>query len=336
MSGLLSIRHLRVDLLVDGEPRPVIHDVTLDIEAGEAVALVGESGSGKSMTARAVSRLLPAGARVGGEISFDGSDVQAMDRRALRAYRTSGIGMVFQDPRAAVNPVRRIGDFLTEALVTSGRASRKEAAPQVVALLQDVGISDAQRRMRQYPHELSGGLLQRVMIASVVAMQPRLLIADEPTTALDVTTQAEVMAILDELRERSGMALLLITHDLELAAAVCDRTAVMYAGRLVEEQPSATLHRRPRHPYTAGLLASQPGAAGRGRLPVIPGRPRSGFEAAQGCPFTDRCPFVQDRCHTTPVALRAVDGALTACIRSEELGVVAWPSETPAREHDRV
>jgi oligopeptide/dipeptide ABC transporter ATP-binding protein len=325
MNPLLSIDGLQVDLVIDGESQRVIHDVALDIAPGEAVALVGESGSGKSMTARAISRLLPKGARVGGSIRFDGTDIGTMDPSAVRAYRTTSIGMVFQDPRAAINPVRRIGDFLTEALTTGKRESRREASEQVQALLRDVGISDPERRMRQYPHELSGGLLQRVMIASVVAMHPKLIIADEPTTALDVTTQAEVMAILGELRERLGMALLLISHDLELAAAVCDRTAVMYAGRLVEEQPSDALHRRPRHPYTAGLLASQPAATGNGRLPVIPGRPRSGFEAGEGCPFADRCPFAQERCASTAVTLRELEGARTACIRSEELGVVAWP-----------
>src|ERR1700755_733312 len=223
--ALLEVEHLTTELPVEGELRTVLHDVSLSIGPGEAVGLVGESGSGKSMTARAVARLLPAGARTEGAIRFGGADVAALRGGALRDYR-GAVAMVFQDPRAHVNPVRTIGDFMAEALRTLCHVDRGAARRRAIAALADVGIPDGERRLKQYPHELSGGLLQRVMIATMLLTEPRLVLADEPTTALDVTTQAEVMAILDDLRRERGLALLFITHDLEIAAAVCDRPAV--------------------------------------------------------------------------------------------------------------
>ncbi len=320
MNALLEIRGLRIELPIQRVMRPVIQDVTLSVAEGEAVGLVGESGAGKSMTSRAVVRLLPPGARVSGELLFDGSPVMAKGRDALRRYRAADVAMIFQDPRSHVNPVRRIGDFLTEALVTNGACGRDEATDRVVGLLQEVGIEDATRRLRQYPHELSGGLLQRVMIAAALAVEPRLLLADEPTTSLDVTTQSEVMAILDDERRRRDLTMLFVTHDLELAAAVCDRIAVMYAGFLVEDRPAATLHELARHPYTAGLLASRPSPTERAtRLWAIPGRPLSAYEVEAGCPFASRCPFVLDRCRAEPQVLREVDGGQVRCWRAEEL-----------------
>jgi peptide/nickel transport system ATP-binding protein len=320
MAALLEIRDLRVELPIQRVRQPVIQDVSLSVTAGEAVGLVGESGAGKSMTSRAVIRLLPPGAVVTGSILFDGVSVMGMGRDALRRYRAADVAMIFQDPRTHVNPVRRIGDFLTEGLVTNGSTARAEAARRVVGLLRDVGIEDAPRRLRQYPHELSGGLLQRVMIASALAIEPRLLLADEPTTSLDVTTQAEVMAILDGQRRARNLAMLFVTHDLELAAAVCDRIAVMYAGFLVEDRPAATLHEAVRHPYSAGLLASRPSATQRAtRLWAIPGRPLSSYEIEWGCPFASRCPFVVDRCRDEQQVLREVDGGLVRCWRAEEL-----------------
>ncbi len=320
MNTLLEIRGLRVELPIQGALKPVLQDVTLAVSAGEAVGLVGESGAGKSMTSRAVIRLLPPGAAVTGEVVFDGTSVLDMGRDALRRYRAADVVMIFQDPRTHVNPVRRIGDFLTEALVTNGVTTGDEAEQRVVAVLRDVGIDDAERRLRQYPHELSGGLLQRVMIASALAIEPRLMLADEPTTSLDVTTQAEVMAILDDERRARGLAMLFVTHDLELAAAVCDRIAVMYAGFLVEDGRADTLHETVRHPYTAGLFASRPSAAQRApRLWAIPGRPLSSYEALWGCPFASRCPFVLDRCRDEKQVLREVDGGLVRCWRAEEL-----------------
>ena len=223
-----------------GQRRPVVSGIDFNIDAGQALGLVGESGSGKSMTARAVMRLFAPGVQATGSIMFDGVDIFSLNDEQLRQLRARRISMIFQDPRAHINPVRTVGAFLIEGLCASGM-SAQAAERRVESLLADVGISDGARRMAQLPHELSGGLLQRVMIASAVAMDPDLLLADEPTTALDVTTQSEVMAILGELRSQRGLALLFITHDLELAAATCDRTAVMYAGSIVEPAvPPAT------------------------------------------------------------------------------------------------
>jgi oligopeptide/dipeptide ABC transporter ATP-binding protein len=317
---LLEVADLRVDLQVEGVSRRVIHDVTLTVGPGEAVGLVGESGSGKSMTARSIVRLLPRGAQAAGTITFDGKPVLALSRSELLAFRASEVAMIFQDPRAHINPVRRVGDFLTEALTTCRRVPRREAERTVCRLMGETGISNPESRLRQYPHELSGGILQRVMIAAALAIEPRLLIADEPTTALDVTTQAEVMAIIDELRAERGLSMLFITHDLDLAAAVCDRTAVMYAGRIVEEQASARLHTEPLHPYTAALSASRPSITQSAlRLPAIPGRPLAAFEVPDGCAFAPRCPFARDECRGLLPAVRAVGDGLVACHRTEQI-----------------
>jgi oligopeptide/dipeptide ABC transporter ATP-binding protein len=317
---LLSVDELTVLLPVEGQERAVLRDVSLEIRAGEAVGLVGESGSGKSMTARAIDRLLPRGAQVQGQIRFGGSDVNALAGSQLRAYRNR-VAMIFQDPRAHVNPVRRIGDFMTEALRTNLGVSAAEATRKAADMLAQVGIEDAQRRLRQYPHELSGGMLQRVMIAAALLTEPALLLADEPTTALDVTTQAEVMAILDELRGRYGLAMLFITHDLELAAAICDRTIVMYAGQVVEVRQSELLHSDPLHPYTAALAAARPDIAQKAaRLRAIPGRPLSAFEApATECAFAPRCRFAEDACRAAVPPVVELDGGLSRCVRVSEL-----------------
>jgi oligopeptide/dipeptide ABC transporter ATP-binding protein len=320
VNSLLEIAGLRIDLPAGRDLRTVVHGVDLTMRRGEAVGLVGESGAGKSMTLRAVMRLLPPGAVIGGEILFEGRSVPRMGREELRRFRARDVAMIFQDPRAHINPVRRIGDFLTEALRSNTRTPKAEAERRVISLLQDVGIDDAERRLGQYPHELSGGLLQRVMIAAALAVEPALMLADEPTTALDVTTQSEVMAILDEQRRLRDLAMLFVTHDLQLAAAVCDRVAVMYAGFLVEDRPAADLDQRALHPYTVGLIASRPNPTERtGRLWAIPGRPLSAFEVEGGCAFASRCPFAVDRCRVEPPLQRAIDGGRVACHRAEEL-----------------
>jgi oligopeptide/dipeptide ABC transporter ATP-binding protein len=318
--ALLEVEDLVVDLPVEGEMRRVLHEVSLSIRAGEAVGLVGESGSGKSMTARAIDRLLPPGAAVSGAIRFDGGNVTALSGAQLRRFRGE-VAMIFQDPRAHINPVRRIGDYMTEALRTNRDVPNAEAEDRAVDLLESVGIEDGGRRLRQYPHELSGGLLQRVMIATALLTQPRLLLADEPTTAVDVTTQAEVMAILDDLRREFRLAMLFITHNLELAAAVCDRTAVMYAGQVVEVRASSLLHDDPLHPYTAALAAARPDiSATKDRLASIPGRPLSAFEApSDACAFAPRCSHVRDACRQQRPPLIELDRGLTRCLRAEEL-----------------
>jgi oligopeptide/dipeptide ABC transporter ATP-binding protein len=316
---LLEIDGLAVDLPVGGRTRRVIHEVTLDVGEGEGVGLVGESGAGKSMTIRAVIRLLPPGSVLHGDVRVGGKSIPAMDRGQLRAFRSRDVAMIFQDPRAHINPVRTIGDFLTEALLQRGQT--KPAAMAVASgLLEKVGIADVHRRLRQYPHQLSGGQLQRVMIAAALATEPRLLLADEPTTALDVTTQSDVMANLDGLRREQGLAMLFVTHDLELAAAVCNRIAVMYAGYIVEDSLAARLQEDVLHPYTAGLLASRPSASVRmRRLAAIPGRPLSAFEVAEGCVFASRCAFVEERCRVQRPALRQLGHGRVACHRAEEL-----------------
>ncbi|MFG2819019.1 ABC transporter ATP-binding protein [Kitasatospora sp. NPDC048365] len=311
---LLEIRELRIDLPLDGALRTVVHRADLTVPEGAALALVGESGSGKSLTARSVLRLLPAAARIHGELLFAGESVPAMTPERLRAFRAGDVAMVFQDPRAHINPARSIGDFLIEGLTTARRLPAADAVARVTRILREVGIADAERRMRQRPHELSGGLLQRVMIAAALAAEPRLLLADEPTTALDVTTQEEVMAIVAEAREARGLAMLFITHDLELAAAVCDRVAVMYAGSTVEELPAGRLRGGAAHPYTRALLASRPSVDDAGAaLRTIDGRPLSGFEAPDGCAFADRCPRVVDRCRAERPRPTAVGASTASC-----------------------
>lgn len=298
---------------------PILRDVSLTVGAGEAVGLVGESGSGKSMSARTIARLLPDGARVTGTVRVNGADVYALTGRTLREHR-SRVGVIFQDPKAHINPVRTIGDFMTEALIVTRGASRTTAREAAARTLREVGVSRAEHRLDQYPHELSGGLLQRVMIATTLLTEPSLILADEPTTALDVTTQAEVVAILDELRRERRLALIFITHDLDLAGAVCDRTAVMYAGEIVETGPSSSMHSAPRHPYTRALGSARPSLEeGPGRLPAIPGRPISPAEAPSGCAFEPRCEFAVEECALVHPPLGAFDDGAARCIRAESV-----------------
>ncbi len=326
MSALLEVEHLSVWLPVEGSPRSILTDVSLSLEEGEALGIVGESGSGKSMTARAIARLLPPSAEIAGTVAFDGADTYELKGAALRRFR-SQVPIVFQDPRAHINPLRRIGDFMCEGALASGGQSKAAALKKATKLLGDMGIKDPEGRLHQYPHELSGGMLQRVMIASTLMTDPRLILADEPTTALDVTTQEEVVAILDELRRERGLALIFITHDLDLAAALCDQTAVFYAGEIVDLQASSTLHTDPLHPYMAGLAAARPAVDSRGgRLAVIPGNPISAYEAPRGCRFAARCGFAEDRCTAGRVALEPVASGFARCVRAEELRAArgAW------------
>ena len=319
MPAPLSIDDLTVQLPVEGQLRTVLSGVSLRITAGEAVGLVGESGSGKSMTVRTVAQLLPRGAVTHGSVRVEGKEVLGADRATMRWVRER-VAVVFQDPRAHINPVRRIGDFMTEVLRTNHGVGRTEARDRAIAVLRDVGIPDGARRLDQYPHELSGGLLQRVMIGASLLVKPGLLLADEPTTALDVTTQAEVMGLIDELRRERGLALLFITHDLDLAGAVCDRTVVLYAGQVMEEQASSSLHERPRHPYTAALVRARPDiAATATRLAAIPGRPLSAFEAPEGCAFAARCEHVVATCESARPDLRTTAEGRVRCFRAEEI-----------------
>lgn len=317
----LSIESLSIDIGARRSSRPILDEVSLYVRRGETVGLVGESGSGKSVTSRAALAMLPAGASVSGRVLVDGIDVLNIDSRRLRAVRSHRASMIFQDPRAAINPVRRVREFLVEGLVASGTA-RADALTKCRGLLGSVGIRNPDVVLNQYPHQLSGGMLQRIVIAGALAAEPSLLLADEPTTALDVTTQAEVVAILEKRRAEAGAAMLFVTHDLDLAAAICERIYVMYAGRIVEQQAAASLFSKPRHPYTQALLASTPQIDSEHAVEAVPGRPLSLAEAASGCSFAPRCRFVQDACADEAPALHAVGLAEVACIRAEELSTL--------------
>ena len=318
---LLELRSVTTEVSLDGRFWPVVNDVSMALERGQVVGLVGESGSGKSMTARTILRLLPPGARSRGEVLLDGVDLLTLQSRSLREVRARRLALIFQDPRAHIDPLWTSGDHLMEGLRTHQGLSRADARRRALELLADVGIVDAERVLRSYPGELSGGMLQRVMIAGALAADPDVLIADEPTTALDVTIQAEIVAIFDGLRRDRELAMLFITHDLELASVICDRVLVMYAGRVMEEQPTASLFAGPLHPYTAGLLKARPRIDARHeRLAVIPGRPPTALEAPAGCPFHPRCTFVQDACLAeVPPLSRIEAGASSACLRTNQI-----------------
>ncbi|MGW5473994.1 ABC transporter ATP-binding protein [Streptomyces chartreusis] len=328
---LLDIQNLTLGL--PGAARPLLAEVNLRVGSGETVGLVGESGSGKSTTAKAVLRLLPEEASVTGRVLVDGDDVLALSGAALRAHRAGTVAMVHQDPRSALNPVHRVGDFLVERLTRTGAVDRRTARAKAVELLGAVGLSDPERRFGQRPHEMSGGMLQRVVIAGALAAGPRLLLADESTSALDVTTQAEILALLRSLREQRDLGMLFITHDLHLAAAFCDRVYVMYAGRVVEQQDAERLFTHARHPYTRGLLACSPelGDAERALRP-IPGRPPSLSDAFTGCPFESRCAHAEPECAGwTPEPLPLPGGGTAACRRLTDLPDELSLTSAPAK-----
>ena len=321
---VLSVEDLETSFsTADGVARAV-RGVSLRVSAGETVALVGESGSGKSVTAASIMRLLPASAAItGGRVLLDGVDLCALDRRALRRIRGRRIAMVFQDSMTALNPVITIGRQMTEGLSTHlgirGPAARERAAD----LLREVGVPEPEQRLRQYPHQLSGGLRQRIAVAMALAADPELLIADEPTTALDVTVQAQLLDLLRRERERRGMGMILITHDLGIVAGMADRVCVMYAGRIVEQGPTEAVFAAPRHPYTAGLLRSIPriDSTIAGRLPSIEGLPPSPWALPAGCPFSPRCEHVEERCRADEPAPQPVGPAyVAACWRAERAG----------------
>jgi len=314
--ALLEIDRLSVAFRDDGKLVRVVDDLSLAVDAGRLFGLVGESGCGKSVTARAIMRLLPTPpARIeAGAIRLDGQDLLALDERAMRRVRGRDIAMVFQEPMTSLNPTFPVGFQIGETLRLHRRMSGAAVRAEVLELLRLVGIGAAERRLGQYPHELSGGLRQRVMIAMALACRPKLLIADEPTTALDVTIQAQILELLVRLREEFGMAILLITHDLGVVAEYTDEVAVMYAGKLVERAGVGQLFRTPRHPYTVGLLRSMPrlSAAG-GPLPTIPGSVPSPSDRGPGCPFAARCPQKLERCDQAFPPIEGGTGHVFAC-----------------------
>lgn len=297
-AALLEVRDLRVYFRTDDAARPVkaVDGVSFTIHRAETVALVGESGSGKSVTALSLARLLPgAGYQAGGTVRFEGEDVGAMNERRLRDLRGGRIAYVFQEPATSLNPVFTVGGQIAEAVRAHGRAPDPEN--EAVRLMRLVGLPDPEQRRRAYPHELSGGMQQRVMIAMALACKPRLLVADEPTTALDVTIQAQILELLAELQERLGMAILLITHNFGLVARLARTLHVMYAGRVVESGPTREVLTDPKHPYTAALLRAVPRLHTPVReLPEVRGSIPSLADLPPGCPFHPRCPKAAERC----------------------------------------
>ncbi|HWA15414.1 MAG TPA: ABC transporter ATP-binding protein [Gemmatimonadales bacterium] len=303
MSPLLEIHNLRVSFPTPTGTVHPVDGVSLSIDRGEVLALVGESGSGKSLTGLSLLRLVPKPGAIesGSQLLLEGTDLLGLSTEALRQVRGRRIAMIFQDPVSSLNPVLRIGDQITETILAHLPVSKAEAAQRAVALLAEVGIADPVARCRTYPHQMSGGMAQRVMIAIALAAEPELLIADEPTTALDVTVQAQILELLDTLRRKRGMAILLISHDLGVVAGRADRVAVSYAGRIVEQAPTERLFAAPAHPYTRGLFASAPRLHGpRERLLPIKGSVPSPGSWPTGCRFRNRCPQVMPVCAEEP------------------------------------
>jgi peptide/nickel transport system ATP-binding protein len=321
---LLEVEDLSVTFRRHGaEPLHAVSDVSFTVRPGEHVGLVGESGSGKSVTSLAIMGLLPSGGvDVTGRVAYEGEDLLELDVERRRALRGRDIAMVFQDPMTSLNPVLRIGLQIAEVVQRHRGLDRSDAMEAAAGLLGTVGIPDPGRRLREYPHQLSGGMRQRVLIAIALACEPRLLIADEPTTALDVTIQAQILELLKELVAGSGTALIMLTHDLGVVAGLCDHVHVMYSGRIVESAPRRPLFAQPRHPYTGGLLASIPRLdADRGPpLVPIPGSPTDTLSWSQGCAFAPRCPNVLDRCTQLPPDLEPDGTRALRCFNPLDTG----------------
>jgi peptide/nickel transport system ATP-binding protein len=309
--SLLEVERLTTAFPVEGRLVAAVNDVGFSVRAGETVALVGESGCGKSITALSILRLVdPPGRILSGIVRFEGRNLRQLPEAEMRRVRGAGIGLVLQEPMTALNPVYTVGSQIAEALEVHGRARGRLARQRAIELLDAVKVPEPERRVDEYPHQLSGGLRQRALIAAALACEPKLLIADEPTTALDVTVQAQILELLRDLRARFNLALLLITHDLGIVAQNADRVIVMYAGRIVEQAEVGRLFRDPAHPYTRGLLGSMPGRVKGGRLQAIDGAvPRLG-NIPQGCAFAPRCANRFDPCDQLP-ALAAVNGGST-------------------------
>ncbi len=306
---LLEVDALSVSFATDAGRARVVEEVSFAIRSGETVGLVGESGCGKSVTAMSIMRLIPSPPShvEGGRIRFQGNDLLTLGSAEMRAIRGDRIGMIFQEPMTSLNPTFSIGYQIAEVFRIHRRMSAAEARRESIEILGMVGIGGAERRLHQYPHELSGGLRQRAMIAMALACGPDLLIADEPTTALDVTVQAQILDLLRRLQSEIGMSVLLISHDLNIVAEVCEQVLVMYAGRIVERAAVDELFRQPRHPYTIGLLSSSPRLGQRRpTLPTIPGMVPAPAQRGTGCYFADRCPRVTARCGDETPALAAI------------------------------
>ena len=321
MPQLLEVDDLRTAFGSPPGAVNVLDGVSFGVAEGEILGLVGESGSGKTVTALSITRLLPPAARVvSGSVRLRGQDLLQLSSSRMNRLRGEEISMVFQQPRASLNPLLRVGTTLGQVLRTHRKLRGSAARRVAVEVLTDVGLSEPEQVLSRYPHELSGGMCQRVMIALALASEPKLLVADEPTTALDVTIQLQIVNLLARLRSEHGLALILITHNLGVVAELCDRVVVMYAGRVVEEGPVRTIFDQPRHPYTVGLLRSRPRVLGDDELTGIPGQVPDARQRPGGCPFHPRCSYAVERCSTEPPRLEPAEpGHLVSCHRWREV-----------------
>ena len=326
IDNILEVRHLNTKFFTRSGQINAADDVSFNIARGSTVALVGESGSGKSVTSLSIMRLVPPPGRItAGEIIFDGNDLLKLNDEQMRRIRGRDVAMIFQDPMTSLNPVYPVGDQISEGIQRHERLPRKQAWSRSIEMMKRVKIPDAEKRARDYPHQLSGGMRQRVMIAMALSCKPKLLIADEPTTALDVTIQAEILDLLRGLRADFDLSMLLITHDLGVVAETADRVAVMYAGRIVEEAPLREVFYGPKHPYTEGLLRSVPKLSEEGlkvrRLQTIEGTVPNLLHLPEGCTFASRCEYLIEECTTRQIPLLSVNDEHHArCIRFEEVG----------------
>jgi peptide/nickel transport system ATP-binding protein len=338
MAHLLEVRNLQTHFPTRAGLVRAVDGVSFHLDRGELLGLVGESGCGKSMTALSVMRLISLpGKIVNGEILFDGKDLLKLSDSEMREMRGDDIAMIFQDPMTSLNPVFTVGEQIAEALRLHRKLSRKEARQATVEAMREVAIPDPARRVDDYPHQLSGGMRQRVMIAMALACNPKLLIADEPTTALDVTIQAQILELLDDLRKQRELAVLLITHDLGVVAEVADRVAVMYTGRIVEESPVDELFARPKHPYTEGLLRSVPKLTAtqvikNERLETIEGVVPRPTDLPPGCHFAPRCPHRMPRCTAEEIPLYQLDGNVEVRCVLYDLAAAVAADHTEAHE----
>lgn len=315
--SVIDIRDLSVTFHRGRRPTKAVNGVSLSVKAGEVVALLGESGSGKSVTMRSLLRLHPKGTDVTGSMVISGRDVMALSKRELGDLRGATVSMVFQEPRLALDPVYTIGRQIEETIIRHEKVSRQVASERALALFQKVRIPSPERRLKNYPHEMSGGMLQRSMIAMALACNPKVLLADEPTTALDATVQIQILLLIRELQKEYGLSVIFVTHDIGVAAEVADRIAVMYAGRIVEEGKVGDIIRDPKHPYTKGLLGARVELAhGRERLVTIPGSPPDLAALPAGCAFAPRCPQASPICRRQVPPLRpAGETGNIACVQ---------------------
>jgi peptide/nickel transport system ATP-binding protein len=323
---VLEVKNLHTVFFTNSGLFRAVDDLSFTVRRGETLAIVGESGCGKSVSALSIMRLVPdpPGRIVGGSVMLEGTDLLELDEAEMREIRGNRISMIFQEPMTSLNPVMRIGDQITEVIRLHREITAKEAWKQAVDMLRLVRIPEPERRALEYPHQMSGGMRQRAMIAMALACRPALLIADEPTTALDVTIQAQILALIVDLQQRLGTGLILITHDLGVVAQTAQRVIVMYAGKKVEEATVEALFENPRHPYTRGLMASMPEVISQGtradaRLTEIPGMVPSLTNLPPGCAFAPRCRLAIDRCRAEYPPLQDFDGHLAACWRAAEL-----------------